>query len=139
MTFDSIWESVASVGSAFDYFSPAAAFITDIMHGGSRGFVVPIDQSPLTGKQIKRLLRSKGVDSWGYVLPAFTGTLVFSVAKEDGEWAEHVLDRAGVPTEGAATRATPIAPVSQRPPGDASASWHPAFETFEELQEWWEE
>lgn len=83
---------------ACDWISPINAILGDIMNGPSYGFTVAMGQSPLTGREIKKLLKRNGIKSWGFCEISFSGgTLTFSVKKRDATQATRVLTSAGIP------------------------------------------
>jgi hypothetical protein len=97
-------DRILEVGSAFDYISPIAAMIGDIANGPAHTFLIPIDSSPCTGRETATLLRRRGVQSWGLMI--VSGTLMVSVRQSQARYAQHLLDQAGIPTEGSQTAAT---------------------------------
>jgi len=92
-----MFDKLLEIGSAFDWISPVAAIIGDTLNGPSHTFLIPIHASPMTGREIARLLSRRGVDSWGHMI--VSGTLMISVRQAQAQRAQHLLDQAGVPTE----------------------------------------
>jgi len=91
-----MFDKLLEIGSAFDWISPVAAIIGDTLNGPSHTFLIPIHASPMTGREIARLLKRRGVDSWGHMI--VSSTLMISVRQAQAKWAQHILDRAGIPT-----------------------------------------
>ena len=85
------------VGSGFDWISPILGFLGDAMNGPSHTFLIPYDSCPMSGREIARLLRKRGVKSWGLMI--VSGTLMVSVRLEKARWAQHLLEQAGIPVE----------------------------------------
>ncbi|NIV32434.1 MAG: hypothetical protein GWN58_24230 [Anaerolineae bacterium] len=85
------------VGSGFDWISPLLGFLGDAMNGPSHTFLIPYDSCPMSGRDIARLLRRRGVKSWGLMI--VSGTLMVSVRLAKARWAQHLLEQAGVPIE----------------------------------------
>ncbi|NIV31789.1 MAG: hypothetical protein GWN58_20575 [Anaerolineae bacterium] len=86
-----------AIGAGFDWISPLLGFAGDLMNGPSHGFLVPYDSCPMSGKEIARLLRERGVKTWGMMI--VSGTLMFSVQLKKARWAQHILEQRGVPIE----------------------------------------
>jgi hypothetical protein len=85
------------VGAGFDWISPLLGFLGDAMNGPSHTFLIPYDSCPMSGRDVARLLRKRGVKSWGLMI--VSGTLMVSVRLEKARWAQHLLEQAGVPVE----------------------------------------
>jgi len=88
------WGDLLEGMTVFDWISPTAAIITDIVRGGSETFLIPQDCG-LTGKEIERLLRRGGCETWG--LMAINRTFTISVPKEQGDRARQILIQNGIP------------------------------------------
>ena len=85
------------VGAGFDWISPLLGFLGDAMNGPSHTFLIPYDSCPMSGHDVARLLRKRGVKSWGLMI--VSGTVMVSVRLEKARWAQHLLEQAGVPIE----------------------------------------
>jgi hypothetical protein len=94
------------VGAGFDWISPLLGFLGDAMNGPAHTFLIPWNSCPMSGHEVKRLLRKRGVKSWGVMI--VSGTLMVSVKLNKARWAQHLLEQAGVPIE------NPIAGASRR-------------------------
>lgn len=90
-------DSILGIASTFDWISPVAAFVGDVMNGPSHTFLIPWASCPLNGREIGRLLRNRGVRYWGMMI--VSGTLMVSVRLNQARWAQYLLDQAGVPIE----------------------------------------
>ena len=90
---DNILGGMASI----DWISPLASVLGDALNGPSRTFLIPYDSSPLSGREIGRMLGKRGVKCWG--LMVVSGTLMVSVRKGQARWAQHFLEQASVPIE----------------------------------------
>lgn len=85
------------VGASFDWISPMLSIIGSVINGPSYTFLIPYDSCPMSGHDVARLLRKRGVQSWGRMV--VSGTLMVSVRLEKARWAQHLLEQAGVPVE----------------------------------------
>ncbi len=90
-------DKILSIGASFDWISPVASVIGDIMNGPSHTFLVPYDSSPLSGREIAWMLSNRGIKSWGHMV--VSGTFMISVRLSQSRWAQHLLDEAGVPID----------------------------------------
>ena len=90
-------DTILGIGASFDWISPLASILGDVAHGPSHTFLIPYRASPLSGREVSRLLGKHGVRSWGYMV--VTGTLMLKVRLSHARWAQHHLTRAGVPIE----------------------------------------
>ncbi len=91
------FDTLLGVGATFDWISPLASVIGDLMNGPSHTFLIPHDGSPLSGREIAWMLKKRGVKSWGHMV--VSGTLMVSVKKRQARWAQHFLEQAAVPIE----------------------------------------
>ena len=107
-------DTILGIGASLDWITPLASVLGDLMHGGGHRFLIPYGQCPLSGVEVERLLRRRGVRTWGAMV--VSGTLMINVPLHQADRALRVLDAAGVPVE---SRETPIlnrrAPRRQRP------------------------
>ena len=85
------------IGASFDWISPLASILGDILNGPSHTFLIPYDSSPLSGREVQLMLGKRGVKTWG--LMVVSGTLMVSVRLNQARWAQHLLEQAGVPIE----------------------------------------
>ncbi len=85
------------VGAGFDWISPLLGFLGDALNGPAYTFLIPYVSCPVSGHEISRMLRKRGVRSWGRMI--VSGTLMVSVRLEKARWAQQILEQAGVPME----------------------------------------
>jgi hypothetical protein len=90
-------DSLLEAGASFDWISPLASILGDIMNGPSHTFLIPYDSTPLSGREIAWMLGRRGVKTWG--LMVVSGTLMVSVRLNQARWAQHLLEQSGVPVE----------------------------------------
>jgi len=90
-------DKILGLGASFDWISPVASVLGDIMNGPSHTFLVPYASSPLSGREIAWLLNRRGVKSWGHMV--VSGTFMISVRAGQAGWAQHLLEDAGVPID----------------------------------------
>ena len=90
-------DSILGIASTFDWISPVAGFMGDLMNGPSHTFLIPWASCPLNGREIGQMLRKRGVKYWGLMI--VSGTLMISVRLNQARWAQHLLEQAGVPIE----------------------------------------
>lgn len=90
-------DPILEIGATFDWISPLAGMLGNFLNGPSHTFLIPYDASPLSGREIARMLSKRGVRSWGHII--VSGTLMVSVRLGQARWAQHLLERAGVPIE----------------------------------------
>jgi hypothetical protein len=84
------------VACAFDWITPAAAFINDARFGPPANFGVPAGAGWYKS-DVKRLLTRYGVKVWGLM---YNGDiLMFAVPKSQARWARYLLQREGVPLQ----------------------------------------
>ena len=88
-------EKILRFGMTFDWISPVLAMAQDIVNGPSHTFMIPEDCG-WSGREISRLLRSRGVKTWGHMM--VNGTFMITVPKAQVKWAQYLLDRAGLGT-----------------------------------------
>lgn len=89
-------DEILAVGSTFDWISPLVGHAKNILNGPSHTFLVPYDRG-WSGRAISKMLGKRGVKSWGYMV--VKNTLTLSVTERQAEWAQYLLDQAGVPVE----------------------------------------
>ena len=90
-------DTILEAGASFDWISPLASILGDIMNGPSHTFLIPYDGSPLSGREIAWMLGKRGVKTWGLMI--VSGTLMVSVRLNQARWAQHLLEQSGVPVE----------------------------------------
>ena len=108
------------VGAGFDWISPLAGIIGDVLHGGGHTFLIDIGASPMTGAEIERMLRKRGIRTWGAMIVG--DTFMLSVETEKARYAAHLLEQAGIPLESAAPSGS-TSPAARPSPGQARASF----------------
>jgi len=85
------------LGISFDWISPLIAIAGDIANGrNTRTFLIPANCG-WTGREIERLLNRNGITTWGLMI--INETFTISVRQSQAEWAQYVLERAGIPME----------------------------------------
>lgn len=89
-------DRLLSAGSTFDWISPLIAFIKDAANGPSHTFLIPAG-SGRSGIEIERLLRSRGVQTWGLMM--VNDTTMITVPKTEASWAQYLLDEHEVGVE----------------------------------------
>jgi hypothetical protein len=87
-------DQVLNIGSAFDWITPAMAFVQDFLNGPVADFGIP-ENAGWSRRDIKRLLSRYGVRVWGLIFSR--GVLMFTVPKSQARWAYYLLEREGVP------------------------------------------
>jgi hypothetical protein len=92
-----MFDTILGIGASFDWISPLARVLGDLMNGPSYTFLVPYASSPLSGREITWMLSKRGVRSWGHMV--VSGTLMISVRLGQARWAQQLLEQAGVPIE----------------------------------------
>jgi hypothetical protein len=116
--------------SIFDWLTPTIALLEDIAEGGPFSsdvwtFYIPNDKAIGAGwsaAHIENLLGQYGIRTWGGLV--HLGEYFFKVKLNQAAWAEHVLDKHGVPINRKArgaprshsTRSSPFDAVFQSPP-----------------------
>lgn len=87
---------LVKIGAACDWITPVWALLQNFAHGSHADFGI-VAGAGFTIGDIKRLLRSNGIDVWGLVYTVDFDMLMFSVTQEQARLADDVLNRAGVP------------------------------------------
>ena len=90
-------DSILGIAATFDWITPLAGFAGDLMNGPSHTFLIPYGGSPLSGREIGRMLNKRGVKCWGLMI--VSGSLMVSVRLSQAPWAQRLLEQAGVPIE----------------------------------------
>ena len=88
-------DKILEIGTNLDWISPVAAIAQNIANGPSHTFLIPANCGR-TGREIINLLRSRGVKTWGHMI--INDTITISVPESQVDWAQRLLDWAGVPT-----------------------------------------
>lgn len=89
-------DPMMEIGSSFNWITPAAAFIQDILNAPCSHFGIPA-LSKWDRRGIKRLLTQHGIRVWGLMYTLDMETLMFSVPKAKAQWAYLVLQKEGIP------------------------------------------
>ena len=105
-------DKFVEVGASFDLLSPVLAIIGNVMNGPSYTFLIPHEFCPVSGHDVGRILRKRGVKSWGRMI--VSGTLMVSVRLEKARWAQQILEQAGVPIENPLPDAAPRPTASRK-------------------------
>ena len=106
-------DNLLGIGASFDYFSPIASVIGDLAHGGGYTFTFPACE--MTPRDVEKMLRGRGVSTWGLV--HVDGTTMLTVRKGQAQWAQHLLEQAGVPVENPPKQARQSRPKRKPEPG----------------------
>ena len=91
-----MFDKFLAIGASFDWITPTSRLIQNAINGPSHTFLIPIHQSPMTGREICRMLKRRGVDTWAPMI--VSGTLMVNVRKMQAQQAQYLLSEAGVPT-----------------------------------------
>ena len=83
------------LGTTFDWISPTLSVAQDLANGPSYTFLIPQDCG-WTGHEIARLLRRRGVKTWGHMI--VNGRFMITVHKPQAEFARYLLQQAGLPS-----------------------------------------
>jgi hypothetical protein len=89
-------ESLLNVGRLFDWLTPLFALSQDYYYGSEVDFTIPAGAG-WSRSEIKRLLNRHGVQVWGLLYSLDGEELMFSVKKEQAEYAYYLLQNAGEP------------------------------------------
>lgn len=92
-----MFDTILGIGASFDWISPLASILGDMMNGPSHTFLIPYRASPLSGREIAWMLGKRGVKSWGHMV--VTGTFMVTVRLSQAHYAQHLLEQVGVPIE----------------------------------------
>ena len=87
-------EHLVSIGSTFDWITPAAAYVQDLIRGPSFTFMVP-HPCAWSGREIAHLLKRHGIRSWGLMI--VKNILLITVSEHQARWASYLLQREGIP------------------------------------------
>jgi hypothetical protein len=103
--FDDLWQEVdaathlptvdelLAAGTAFDWLSPALAYLQDLWHGGGYTFAVPC-AAGYSGGAIVDTLHERGIETWGHML--VNGHILFTVPIGKVDQARALLEREGL-------------------------------------------
>jgi len=86
------WQLIR-LGMQLDWISPTLAVVQDLCNGGAYTFLIP-QSCGWTGREIERLLRSRGVKTWG--LMAIKDVFTITVHPSQAKRATAILNRAGL-------------------------------------------
>lgn len=89
-------DKLFEISQYFNWISPLLACIQDVINGPAYTFLIPEDCG-WSGLQIERMLRENGVRIWGQMI--FRRTIMFTVREAQVKWAQHLLQREGIPIQ----------------------------------------
>lgn len=88
-------DKLGDIGAAFDWITPFAAFIQDVLYFPAQTVTLPLDGSMggagWTGPQITRLLRSQGIRVWGEMI--VDGQIAFTVRRREVQHVNAILEQ----------------------------------------------
>jgi hypothetical protein len=87
-------QQMLEVCACFDWLSPVIAGIQTVANRPTYTFRVPQGYG-WSSLAIERLLREHGVRTWGRMI--FNRTIMFTVRLSQARWAQHLLEREGIP------------------------------------------
>lgn len=87
---------ILNLGASFDWMTPTWALLQDFANRPISRFGIQANVIFDRG-DIRRLLKERGVKSWGYVYNVAGDLIMLSVPKSQAAWANWVLQEAGVP------------------------------------------
>jgi hypothetical protein len=87
-------DRLLSLGSTPDWIRPLVGIIKDFTNGPYYRFYVDRNAG-WSVNAIKRLLNSYGVHVWGDIIA--NDMIIFTVRQAQAQWAQYLLQRAGVP------------------------------------------
>jgi hypothetical protein len=105
-------DELLELGTMFDWISPVLSFGQDLANGPSHTFMIP-QACGWTGGEITSLLRGRGIKTWGHMI--VNSQIMFTVREGQYEFAQYLLDRAGLPTGAEAARTSRARPGGQAP------------------------
>ncbi len=80
----------------FDWMTPAWALLQDFLNRPASHFGIQANAG-FDRSDIRRILKSRGVRSWGYLYNVAGDLIMLSVPKSQAAWANYVLQQVGVP------------------------------------------
>ena len=80
----------------FDWITPSWAILQDFLNRPAALFGIRADAGFDRG-DIRRILKSHGVKSWGYAYNVAGDLIMLSVPKSQARWANYLLQKEGVP------------------------------------------
>lgn len=92
----SIIDTLLEVGTVFDYITPAAAEVQDLVNGPNHTILIP-EGGRWSGRNAINLLRKHGIKTWGHM--TVNRTIMITVPQAQARWGEHLLAREGVPVQ----------------------------------------
>jgi hypothetical protein len=125
-------DQVLNIGSAFDWITPAMAFVQDFLNGPVADFGIP-ENAGWSRRDIKRLLSRYGVRVWGLIFSR--GVLMFTVPKSQARWAYYLLEREGVPILYAPAEAVNSPSRRKEEPASLTTLLDPAFNFLDKLHD----
>jgi hypothetical protein len=87
-------DEILEFGSMFDWISPVLAMLGNVAHGGGYTFLIPMDYSAWTGREIERFLRGNGINTWGAMI--VDGIIMITTEKQDAALASYLLEQSGI-------------------------------------------
>ena len=90
-------DNLLGIASTFDWISPVAGVVGDLMNGPSHTFLIPWAGCSLSGREIGQALNKGGVRYWGMMI--VSDTLMVSVRLGQARHAQQILERVGVTIE----------------------------------------
>ena len=89
-------DKLLDIGCMFDWITPVAAEIQDRAHGSPHTFFIP-DDCGVSGGQVKRALRSRGIQTWGHMI--VNHAIMITVPEADAQRAQQILAEERIPVE----------------------------------------
>jgi hypothetical protein len=83
--------------SGFDWITPSAAFLEDLLNDGPVSHFGIRSDSGLGPGDIETILSERGVNVWGFMLDRSGETLMFTVPEAQAKWAYYLLVQSGAP------------------------------------------
>jgi len=90
----SAFDTLVDFGAGFDWITPAWAFFQDFRNGGGADFGIAAGYGYDSG-DIKRMLKSYGIDAWGAMLNRDGDTVMITCDKRKAQLAYNVLRQRG--------------------------------------------
>lgn len=121
-----------TVASAFDWITPAVAYLEDFFNGPVSDFGIPANAGWGT-RDIKQFLKKYGVRAWGLMLNLNGDTIMFTVSKAQAKWAYYLLQREGVPILYAPAEVVNSSPSQSQQGNDSVTSFDSIFNWLDKL------
>ena len=106
-------DTALKIGASFDWISPLASVLGDVMNGPSHTFLITHNGCPMSGREINIMLNRRGIKNWGHMIVA--GTLMVNVCEDNARQAEGALKNHGVPIENSLPAAGKTPAPSRKP------------------------